>query len=634
MFFLTRPKGCTKYNCSIKLFFFFSHMQYQFNSSEFPKDPGVYLMKDEHNRIIYVGKAKNLRSRVSSYFRPSSDPSPKTRVMLGRVLRVDYITTTSEKEALLLESSLIKKHRPRYNIVLRDDKQYVLFRLDKSRPYPALELTRTARRDGSVYFGPFTSAAAARETMKVINKLFNLRKCGHKKFRNRVRPCLQHFIRRCPGPCCLEVSRQEYHAEIRRLEMFLSGRSAELVKGMEKDMHEAASELNFEKAALLRNQLEAVKQTTRSQSVVFPGTGDMDVFAPVYVQGGLGIGVLFVRQGKVLDSKNFFWPEHCPENDRELQNTLSSLLSQFYGPDSFIPEKILLPEKVDDPALVHLLMEYRKGKVRLVGARGESLKGLLNIARQNCEQHVRDKTEARAPALARVMGLEYEPGRIECIDVSHHSGQNTRMGVVTFIAGEPQKKDYRIYSLPSVSSGDDYQAMREFIRRRSRSSMPWPDLLLIDGGKGQLVAVQKALQDAGQADRFALASIAKAGTRARGSGQDQVYMPGRKNPLPLKPGSPELNYLQRIRDEAHRFALGSMRKSMMKKSLRSELEQIPGLGPKKVEALWKHFGSLKNILGASQEELMQVPGFGQEKARITAMSLEEWNTTNSSWHLS
>ena len=627
MFFLTWSRRCTRYNSSIKLFFF-NLMQYQFNSSDFPRHPGVYLMKDEHNRIIYVGKAKNLRSRVSSYFRSAGDPSPKTRVMLGRVLWVDYITTTSEKEALLLESSLIKKHRPRYNIVLRDDKQYVLFRLDKSQPYPALEITRSARRDGSLYFGPFTSAAAARETMKVINKLFYLRKCGHKKFKNRVRPCLQNFIKRCPGPCCLEVSKEEYQAEIRRLEMFLSGRSAELIKGMEKDMHEASSRLKFEKAALLRDQLEAVKQTTRSQSVVFPGTGDMDVFAPVYVQGGLGIGVLFVRQGKVLDSKNFFWPEHHPENDQEMQNTLASLLSQFYGPDRFIPEKILLPEKIDDPALVHLLMEYRKGRVRLVGARGESLKGLLNIARQNCEQHARNRKDAGIPALARVMGLESEPERIECIDVSHHSGQNTRMGTVTFVAGEPYKKDYRIYNLPSVPPGDDYQAMREFIRRRSRSSSPWPDLLLIDGGKGQLGTVQKALQDAGQEQVFALASIAKAGSRAKGSSQDQVHLPGRKNPLPLKPASPELLYLQRIRDEAHRFALGSMRNSLRKKSLRSDLEKIPGLGPKKVNALWKHFGNLKSILGASREDLMQVPGFGPETASRTARSLEEWNTTS------
>ncbi len=586
-------------------------------------------MKDGQNRIIYAGKAKNLRNRVNSYFRTSRDQSPKTRAMLERVSNVDYITTTSEKEALLLESSLIKKHRPRYNIVLRDDKQYVLFRLDKSQPYPALELTRTAGRDGSVYFGPFTSAAAARQTMKVINKLFYLRKCGHKKFRNRVRPCLQNFIRRCPGPCCLEVSRQNYHGEIRRLELFLSGRSAELIKGMEKDMQEASRQLDFEKAALLRDQLQAVRQTPRSQSVIFPGTGDMDVFAPVQLQDGLGVGVLFVRQGKVLDSKNFFWPEHFPENDQEMQSALASVLSQFYGPEKFIPEKILLPEKIDDQALLHLLMEHRKGKVRLVGARGESLRGLLNIARQNCEQHVRDRLDTTTPLLARYLNLDREPYRIECIDVSHHSGQNTRMGMVTFVGGEPCKMDYRIYKLPDVAPGDDYQAMREFIRRRSTSGMPWPDLLLIDGGKGQLSSVLKALQDLGQKQSFALASIAKAGSRARSSSQDQVYLPGRKTPLPLKPGSAELTYLQRIRDEAHRFALGSLRKSLNKSSLQSRLEDIPGLGPKKVRALWDHFGSLKGILWASRDELLQVPGFGPETAAKIARSLEEWNTTNS-----
>ncbi len=605
-----------------------SSMNYQYNPLEFPQNPGVYLMKDERNRFIYVGKAKNLRSRVGSYFH-SRDQSSKTRVMLTKVHNVEYITTLSEKEALLLESSLIKKHRPRYNIVLRDDKQYVLFRLDKSQPYPALELTRQAGKDGSIYFGPFTSAHAARQTLKVVNKLFFLRKCGQKKFRNRVRPCLQYYIQRCPGPCCLEVPVEDYHQEVRRLEMFLSGKSRELIRGLEQEMQKASRELNFERAALLRDQIQAVQKTTQSQSVVMPGSGDMDVFSPVRLREGLAIGVLFVRQGKVLDSKNFFWPEHYPESREEMSRTLASLLSQFYGPDKFIPEKIVLPEKMDDPALAQLLGEYRGGRVKLTKARGQSLQSLVRMARENCLQHAESRGEAHLPALASSLELSQEPRRIECIDVSHQSGQNTRMGVVVFDNGEPCKQDYRIYNLPNVSPGDDYQAMRDFILRRSRSSLPWPDLLLIDGGRGQLHSVQRALQEVNMQDLFALAAIAKSSTRSKGKGRDQVFISGRKNPLPFKANSRELLYLQRIRDEAHRFVSGSLRKSWRKKTIQSDLEKIPGLGPKRVQELWKHFGDLQKILGASQEELMQVPGFGRERAKKTAQALKEWNTTSS-----
>jgi len=604
-------------------------LSYKFQPDDFPQEPGVYLMKDAGNRFIYVGKAKNLRIRIGSYFRDFQGHSPKTTAMLARVSRVEYITTLSEKEALLLEASLIKKHRPRYNIVLRDDKQYVLFRLDKFRPYPALELTRTVKKDGALYFGPFTSAAAARQTMKVVNRLFSLRKCGHKKFKNRVRPCLQHFMHRCPAPCCLEVDPQEYRREVRRLEMFLSGRSWELVGGLGKDMHRAARELRFEKAALIRDQIRAVQQTVKSQSVVFPGMGDLDVFAPVSLHGGLGIGVLFIRQGKVLDSRNFFWSDVDPGNSKEMHDILVSFLGQFYGPDRFIPEKILLPQKIDDPALEHLLMEYRRGKVRLIAARRENLKGLVQMAVQNCVQHLRERKEQQSPALARVLGLAKEPERIECIDVSHQSGQNTRMGVVVFVRGEPYKKNYRTYNLPQVSSGDDYQAMREFIRRRGKSSLPWPDLLLVDGGRGQLSSVTRALQDTGVKDTPALASIAKAGTGPTGKEIDRVYLPGRRNPLSLKAGSPELLFLQRIRDEAHRFALGSLRKIRRRQSVQSGLEQISGLGPKRVRALREHFKDLQAILKATPEELMQVPGFGPERARRTAAALEKWNTTSS-----
>lgn len=582
------------------------------------------MMKDDNGRIVYVGKAANIRKRLGSYFRPDKTLSPKTQVMMSRVNKIDIITTITEKDALLLEASLIKKHKPRYNIVLRDDKQYVLFKIDLTQPYPAIQLVRKAGRDDSLYFGPFTSGNAARQTLKVINKVFLLRKCGHKKFRNRVRPCLQHYINRCLAPCCLEVDQQEYRKLVDQVELFLSGKSESLLNKLNQDMLKASQELKFEKAAIIRDQIRSLHQTVKSQSVVIPGGDDLDVFDLVQWDKGLCTGIIFVRQGKVLDNKNFFWPEQDISENEDMENKLVSILSQFYSQDSFIPEKIVLPVKLTDNSIRQVLSEYRGKNVNIVRATGENMKSLLRMARHNSLQAAFRSKNVPGVDLSKIFKKEAEIRRIECIDVSHQSGQNTKLGKVVFENGEPVKPDYRIYNLPNVASGDDYQALSEFVSARVRKGDPWPDLLLVDGGIGQLNAVIKTLSTNNIEISFQVAAISKGPTRSQGQLHDQVFIPGRKNPLPLKPGSPELLFLQKVRDEAHNFAIGSLRRSRIRSLRQSQLESIPGIGPKKAKALWDYFKDLDLILNTSEQELLNVPGFGPRTAGKVLKALQQY----------
>jgi len=598
-------------------------MPESFQNNDFPACPGVYLMKDARNKIIYVGKAKNIRKRLSSYFRDPEQLPIKTRVMMAKLKNIDFLCTNTEKEALLLEASLIKKHRPRYNIVLRDDKQYILFKLDKEHAFPTLRLTRKVGRDGATYFGPFTSARSARQTLNVINKLFKLRKCADRTFKNRVRPCLQYHIGRCLAPCCLPVSPEKYARAVRQVELFLFGKSHDLLKSLELEMHKAAEELNFEKAAELRDQIRAVQKTIEQQVVVLPEGGDFDVFALVPHETGLGIGVLFVRQGRVLDSRSFYWPDFEFEQE-EIEAVLTSFLIQFYGPTRFIPDKIVLPVVVKDKSIKKLLTELKGKEVRLVSAKDKKLKQLINMARQNCIEAVdRKKAAELSPGLAEIFGLRFEPERIECIDASHLSGQGMRVGMVVFEYGRPKRDEYRVYKFPELEgTNDDYLALARFIERRINSGPPWPDLLLIDGGKGQLKAVLTALQKHDSDGLFSIAAIAKGPTRRAGELFDQIFVPGRKNPLALSPGSRELLFLQQIRDEAHRFVLSSLRRAGKKNMLKSELENLPGIGPKTARLLWTHFQSLEAIYAASEDELAKLPGFGPKKARKIFSALQ------------
>ena len=624
---------------------------------ELPLEPGVYLYKDSGGRVLYVGKAKQLRKRVLSYFTSPARQTPKTRAMLSLARSIDILTTATEKEALLLEASLIKKHRPRYNIVLRDDKQYVLFRLDKKSEFPRLTLTRKVKRDGALYFGPFTSALAARATWKAIHRVFPLRRCTDRTLGNRVRPCLYHHIKLCWAPCVLEVSRQEYAQMVRRVELLLSGRSTELTRLLREEMLRASEALEFEQAAALRDQLKAVEKTVEQQVAVLPDGGDMDVLglAPYSGEGegeeergGLALGVLFVRKGRLLDRRCFFWPDLSLEDGAE---ALEGFVGQYYGVERFIPERVILPwdlareaELSDTPdadeapstqaLLSQILSERRGGSVRIGPPKTGPEKQLVAMAAANAKEWAREHAGTEVPedggkgalleSLARKLGIGGSLDRVEAVDISHHAGEQTRAGMVVFEHGEPSKDQYRAYTLPEdVSGGDDYGALAAWARRRLESGPPWPDLLLVDGGKGQLAAVCAAFEREGQAGLFPVASIAKEkirGPEAKGARRkphglrDLIYLPGRMNPLPLKPGSPELLFLQHVRDSVHNFAIGRHRRAKRKAALSGELLRLPGVGPKTARLLWDKFPNLEAMTQASLQDLLALPGLGRKKA--------------------
>lgn len=621
-------------------------------------------MKDQEGKILYVGKAANLRKRIASYFRNEKQASPKTQVMMSKVTSIDYLCTETEKEALLLESSLIKKHKPRYNIVLRDDKSYILFKLDKQSSYPRLCLTRRVQKDGSVYFGPFTSAQAARETLQFINRTFPLRKCSERTFSNRTRPCLQYAIGRCLGPCVYPVDKKRYEDFVMQVELFLKGKSRTLLQNLENNMYAASENLDFEQAAALRDQIRAITQTVEQQTVVFPEGGEKDIVGLANIGTGIILGIIFVRQGKMIDQRHFYWPsvsqeqkilrdpsslsgkrkESQSKNDLSRKQTkqadirhhsldtydyhelLRNFFIQFYAPGRFIPQEIILPQKFSDPVLEEILTERRQGRVRIKTARSTEEKRLVGLAKTNAQEARRTQNSQRSHLL-RALNLSSEPDRIEAIDASHLSGQGMVVGQIVYESGALRKESYRIYSFPELEgTRDDYAALASWVKRRVHSGPPWPDLVLIDGGKGHLAAVERALQEHvfGGSDsqysknkkdppQWECVAIAK-GERRQGELEEYIYRPERKNPVCLKPGSQVLLFLQYLRDNVHRFVLHKQRHTRNKYLHQGGLETLPGVGPKTAKMLWDHFGSKESILKATLQELQTLPGIGTKRA--------------------
>ncbi len=682
--------------------------------STLPLTPGIYIYKNAQGRIIYVGKARVLRKRILSYFREEGLPV-KTQALMRHAASLDTISTTTEKEALLLEASLIKKHRPHYNIVLRDDKQYILFKISINHPFPRLEIVRSTPKKGrekARYFGPFTSALAARETWKIIHKAFPLRRCTDRAMRNRVRPCLYHFMGQCPAPCMEKITSLHYYEGVQKVQELLSGRSAALLESLQQEMLAASEALEFEKAATLRDQWHAVQRTVEKQVVVLPGGKDLDIIGLSCVEKGMALGILFVRSGVLMDGRNYFWPALDFEDTPEL---LLSFLAQFYGPITPPPHIILpwLPQEevpqatphydeiqVQDTcqdsdetqfttresfeekqensmftALEQSLSDLRQAPVRIIAPRSPEEHALVDMAATNAKEEGRKhKEQPLEERLAKALHLSTPPHRIECVDVSHTGGQQTRVGMVVFEGGKPLPSAYRQYIMPDGTS-DDYATLALWVQRRLQSGPPWPDVLLIDGGKGQLSAVQRALQehgpkygqeyvaeqsptqahedtqgqilaqsqkalqkqepDQGQGhvqkhvpaheleqggELFALAAIAKArdeqghADRRAGNVSDRIFLPNRSNPLPLREGSPELLFLQHIRDCTHRYAIGKHRQARNNAALSGELMRIPGIGPHTARLLWDHFSNTDAMIGASQEELSTIKGIGKKKA--------------------
>jgi excinuclease ABC subunit C len=585
--------------------------EYKFFADRFPDTPGVYLMKDGRGRILYVGKAKKLRRRLASYFRNQAAHTPKTRALVARIRHIDTLLTATEKEALLLESGLIKKHRPRYNVVLKDDKQYVLFRLDRQNEFPRLSMTRKVVRDGSVYFGPFTSASAARTVWKLLGKVFPLRKCKDTAFRNRVRPCLYHDIGQCWAPCVKDVDREAYAEMVHRVEMLLSGRSMELVDDLTRQMKAASRDMEFERAAEYRDQIRAVKKTVEGQAAVIHDNRDRDIVGIAENGQGLGLGLLFVRQGRLLDQKQFFWPGLTLEEGPEV---VESFIGQFYGPGRFIPSTLVVPMDLEESPLPEVLAERCGRAVHIVAPRNTQEKQLLGIAR-NVAARSMEVSETITARLQKVLRLPEEPVRIECVDASHLGGRDMRVGQVVFEDGRRNPEASRVYAFPELEgAGDDYAALAGWARRRMESGPPWPDLVLIDGGRGQISAVEKGLADCTEECGWELASIAKGESRRAGELGDVIFRPGRKNPMPLKPGSPELLFLQKIRDAAHRFVLGRQRRARKKAVLSSELTSLPGIGPKTARILWDRFESLDAMLEAGPQAIGALSGIGPKRA--------------------
>lgn len=623
--------------------------------SSIPVTPGVYLFKNATGQIIYVGKAKHLRRRISSYFRRSEDLTPKTRAMMSHAASVDTISTITEKEAFLLEASLIKKHRPHYNIVLRDDKQYVLFCLDRNVPFPRLVITRPktarggrpvhssqempvahkepllpGRRRNMLFFGPFVSSGAARETWRAIHHLFPLRRCSERAFANRTRPCLYYHLGQCLAPCVHAVDPGEYGRMVSRVELFLAGRSSEVIDQLQVEMERASEKLEFERAAQLRDQIKAIRQTVERQAAVLPGEVDIDVVGIAESGEGLGLGILFVRQGKVLDGKTFFWPGIGLAEAPEL---IASFLTQFYGPSSIIPPRILIPWElpvepgtIEDgnprAVLEEMLADLRQGPVSIQVPRNAMENQLVSMAGANARESARTARESITDLLAKRLGLEKAPLRIECVDVSHTGGKETRVGLVVFEDGKASRDAYRVYAIPTETAhGDDYAALAAWTARRIESGPPWPDLLLIDGGRAQLATIERALAENGHPNLFPLAAIAKARTvdgradRRAGNVADRIFLPGRSNPVPLREGAPELLFLQMVRDTAHDFVIGRHRRARNAATLSSELMRLPGVGPKTAKLLWQHFDSLPDMANADEKQLAAIPGIGAAKAK-------------------
>lgn len=594
----------------------------EFFPKNFPDSPGVYIMKDTSGRIIYVGKAISLRKRLSSYFRASAEHGPKTKALVAKIAAIDILLVSTEKEALLLEESLIKQHRPRYNVVLRDDKRSLLFRLDKAADFPRLTMTRHVLRDGSVYFGPFASASAARATQKLVGGIFKLRKCTDKSFKNRVRPCLYHQLGQCLAPCVLPVDRKAYGELVTQVEQFLSGRSRSLVRELRRRMDEAAQSLRYEEAATLRDQVKAIEATLEGQASVLRDALDRDVIAVAQLpDDGLGVGVLFVRGGKLLEQKTFHW---SGLDASEARDALESFLAQFYGVQRYIPGRIVLSHPPETASLAEVLAERRGGPCRISLPRGPDERRLMDMAVNLARTaHRKDGAQDVASVLEQALGLPGPPLRVECVDISHLGGSGVRAGLVVFENGQERKEDYRAYALPAAEgTGDDYAALAQWAARRANSGPPWPDLLLIDGGRGQLAAVTAALALALPEVHIECASIAKGPSRRAGELEDRVFRPGRRNPVALKSGGAALLFLQRVRDAAHRFVIGRGRAATRKRSLTGELITLPGVGPKTARLLFDHFGNIAAIKAAGVDALAAVPGLGSKRAQALRRALD------------
>ncbi len=579
-----------------------------------PHRPGVYRFLDGRGRLLYVGKARDLRKRVTTYFR-AGVPGGKTGQLVQRVADIEVTVTGSEGEALILENELIKAHRPRFNVLLRDDKSYPFIHLSSRHPFPRLSFYRGSRKIEGRLFGPYPSAGAVRETLNLLQKLFRIRSCEDGFFAHRSRPCLQYQIQRCSGPCVGLVDRETYRADLDRAVRFLEGRSDEVVDELVTEMEHASRHLAFEDAARLRDQVARLRHVQQHFATAHRDRGDVDVVAVTEKAGVFCVSVLFVRGGRNLGGRTWI-PRAHPATP--LDEVLGAFVAQFYAGRP-IPHEILVDRDFDDAELLETaLAEKAERRVRIRSrVRGERSRW-LDLAAQNAthglDLHVAGKAgmTAQLASLGAVLDMSEAPGRIECFDISHTAGESTVASCVVFSGDGAVKSDYRRFNISDVTAGDDYGALRQALLRRytriKRGEAALPDLLMVDGGKGQLAEAVRVLGEL-QIEGVEIAAVAKG--RSRRPGQEQVFLAGRGRPFILPSDSPALRLIQQIRDEAHRFAIAGHRARRGKTRRRSVLEDVPGLGPKRRGLLLREFGGLQGVDKASVEDLSRVKGIGR-----------------------
>lgn len=588
-----------------------------------PRSPGVYLMSDAQGKVIYVGKANDLKSRIASYF-TGRDTRPMAPFLMARVNDIAFITTVTEKEALILENNLIKQHRPRYNVILRDDKTYYHLSLNPADPYPRLQLVRRRTNNAALYFGPYPSGLAARETLRFAQQIFPLRTCRDRDFRLRARPCLEYQIGRCFAPCTGLIDEAAYRKLVENVVSFLQGRRRELVADLKKQMEQAAENLNFEEAARLRDRIGALTHALEKQNVDWGGTEDIDVLGVYREHDVYQLCLLFVRGGKLIGSKSFT-PLKTREDEGE---TVSSAIRQYYDASNAIGE-ILLPCRLPDEAVIaEWLADLCGRKTQLTVPQRGPKKALLDMAAANARELLaasrkkEDEKEAALAVLQEKLALSRLPRRIECFDISNLGGKNAVGSLAAAQDGEPDKSRYRRYRIRTADEPDDYGMMREVLTRRLTGSDPPPDLIVVDGGKGQLSVALSVLKELGiKLDVVGLAkeerSFVALKRKLQGKpdrSEDRVYLPQRKDAVYLSSAPAALSILQRVRDEAHRFAVTYHRRLRQKADFTSRLDDISDIGPARKKALLRHFGSLRRVQEASADDLQKAPGIGKELA--------------------
>ena len=578
-----------------------------------PDKPGVYLMHDAEGKVIYVGKAVVLKNRVRSYFRNLASHTPKVKAMVAKIAEIETIVTSSEVEALILECNLIKKYRPRYNISLKDDKTYPYLKVTLQEDFPRLYMTRRLLRDGSKYYGPYADAGAMHATVKLLRSMFPLRTC---RKMNPDRPCLNYHIKRCLAPCAGYVSKDEYGQMIKSVCMVLDGRTTELERDLKQRMQAAAEDYAFEEAARLRDQLQAVERLNESQKAVTNNGGDMDIIGFAQDMTGNCLQIFFVRKGKLIGRDNFF----LQDGGEAQQEVLTAFIKQYYNDATFIPREIVLPQlpEAEEQQLIEAwLCGKAERKVELFVPQRGFKRELLQLANDNALKLLSERLrkgslslkndEQAAEELQQALGLEHSLERMDCFDISHTQGSETVASMVVFRKGSISKKDYRKYKIVSAEGKpDDFKSMQEVVYRRYKDYEDLPNLVVIDGGKGQLSSALEVIRGLGLAD-LPVVGLAKR--------EEEIFIPHQSTSILLDRDSAALHLIQRIRDEAHRFAITFHRKLRGKRNLVSVLDHVEGIGPKRRQALWKAFKTLEAMKAASVEELAAVEGMNTAVAQ-------------------